>query len=159
MKKISRVLSLAVCMLFALSLCNSCRLGTPEDPDFPSYVSYSITGDVLSSNDATDQLRSDVKAWLKDNAIYLEEQVNYSTGDASEFAKTDQEAIKKYENQYMPKFRNFLNSLSDKLNSGTYGKVTGVKITFCTYARREQGKENTLVYEQHEFIYPSSVIE
>lgn len=149
---------LAVCMLFALSLCNSCGFSTPEDPDFPSYVSYSITGDVLSSEAASDQLLADVKAWLKDNAIYFEEQVDYSTGEASEFAKTDQGAIKRYEDVYMPKFRNYLNSLRDKLSNGTYGKVTGVKILFCTYARREQGKENTLAYEQHEFIYPSSEI-
>ena len=154
MKELSRLLSLAVCMLCALSLCNSCGLGIPEDPEFPSYVSYTVSGDVLTLTSGPEQLLEDVKAWLKDNAIYIEVQANYSTGEASEFATHDAAALKKYQEQYIPKFNAYLADLRTKLASGAYGDVDVVKITFCTYAKREQGKDNTLAYAQHDFVYP-----
>ena len=143
-------------MLCAFSLCNSCGLGIPEDPEFPSYVSYSISGDVLAMTSCPEQLLDDVKAWLKDNAIYLEVKANYSTGEASEFANLDADAVKKYEEQYIPKFNAYLADLRTKLASGAYGDVDVVKITFCTYAMRVQGKDNTLAYDQHEFSYPAA---
>lgn len=149
-------MSLAVCMLCALSLCNSCGFGIPEDPEFPSFVSYTISGDVLTLSSGPEQLLDDVKAWLKDNAIYIEVKANYSTGEASEFATHDADAVKKYEEQYIPKFNAYLADLRTKLASGAYGDVDVVKITFCTYAMRVQGKDNTLAYDQHEFSYPAA---
>lgn len=142
-------------MLLALSLCNSC--GIPEDPEFPSFVSYTVSGDVISITSDSEELLTDINAWLKANAIYIDVRMNYSTGEASEFADHDAEAVKKYEQQYIPKFNAYLTDLRAKLASGVYGEIDVVKITFCTYAKREQGKQNTLAYDQHEFTYPSAV--
>ena len=148
-----RFLPIAMCLMLFMAVNNSCGLGLPKDPEFPSYVSYSISGDVLSLT-GPDQLLRDVRAWLSENAIYIESRVDYSTGDPSEFVQTDAAAIKRYQEEYIPKFKAYLNELNATIARGTYGAVDAVKITFCTYARREQGQQNTLKYEQYEFSYP-----
>ena len=153
MKQIFRFLSLAVCALFVMVVCHSCD--RPEDPEFTSYVTYNISGNELTF-DGPEQLLPDIKAWFKDNVISYDVKLSYSTGEASEFTASDEAAVKKYDQEYMPKFRAFMNDLRSKLSSGAYGKLENVKITFCTYASRVQGKQNTLKYEQHEFSYPSS---
>ena len=153
MKKFYRFLSLAVAILIVMALCNSCD--RPADPEFPSFVSYHITGDILYY-DGPEQMLPDIKAWLRANDMSYDKEVNYSTGDASEFTETDAEAVKKYQQQYLPKFRTYLNELYAKIDAGTYGKLGNVKITFCTYASRTQGKQNTLAYDQFEFSYPSA---
>ena len=152
MKKYYRFLSLAVVLLIVMALCNSCD--RPEDPEFPSYVSYNISGDILSYN-GPEQMLPDIKAWLRDNDLSYDTKWNYSTGEASEFTEADAEAVKKYQQQYLPKFRTYLNELYAKIDAGTYGKLDNVKIVFCTYASRTQGKQNTLAYDQFEFSYPS----
>lgn len=156
MKKTYRYLSMAVCVLFVMALCNSCD--RPEDPEFPSYVTYNITGDILYY-DGPDQLLPDIKAWLRANDLSYDAQLNYTTGEASEFVETDAGAVRKYEEQYLPKFRTYLNELYAKIANGTYGKQESVKIIFCTYASRTQGKQNTLAYDQHEFSYPSAAVQ
>lgn len=153
MKKYYRFLSLAVILLIVMALCNSCD--RPEDPEFPSFVSYNITGDILSDN-VPEQMLPDIKAWLRANDMSYDTEVNYSTGDASEFAESDAVALNKYQQQYLPKFRAYLNELYAKIAAGTYGKLDNVKITFCTYASRTQGKQNTLAYDQFELVYPSA---
>ena len=153
MKEYYRFFSLAVAILFVMALCNSCD--RPEDPEFPSFVSYHITGDILSY-DGPEQMLPDIKAWLRANDLSYDTKLDYSTGDASEFTESDIEAVKKYQQQYLPKFRTYLNELHAKIDAGTYGKLDNVKITFCTYASRTQGKQNTLAYDQHEFSYPSA---
>lgn len=153
MKKFYRFLSLTGVLLIVLALCNSCD--RPEDPEFPSFVSYNITGDVLSY-DGPEQMLPDIKAWLRTNDMSYDTKANYSTGEPSEFTETDAEAVNKYQQQYLPKFMTYMNELYAKIDAGTYGKLDKVKITFCTYASRTQGKQNTLAYDQFEFSYPSA---
>ncbi|MBR5726494.1 MAG: hypothetical protein IKX56_07160 [Muribaculaceae bacterium] len=155
MKRIFQYISMAACLLLVVTSFISCGklFNTPEDPEHPIYVTYTISGSEVSFA-GPDQLLIDIKAWFKANTKAYDVQVNYTTGDPSEFTKTDEEAVKKYENEFLPKFNAYLNDLKTKIASGTYGKVEQVKMTLCTYAARSQGQQGTLKYDQYEFSLP-----
>ncbi len=155
MKRFHQLLMTATCLLLVMISNSSCGLNPPEDPDHPLYVTYTISGEVISF-EGPDQLLLDVRAWLKANSIANDVKVSYSTGDLSEFAATDADAVKKYENEFLPKVKEYLKELNTKLSAGTYGKVEQVKMILCTYASRKQGEQGTLKYEQHEYSYPTA---
>ena len=144
---------MAACLLLVVTSYSSCGFSTPEDPEHPIYVTYTISGSEVSFV-GPDQLLIDIKSWFKANTIADDVRVNYVTGEQSEFAKTDAEWIKKYEDIFIPKFKAYLEELNTKLSLGTYGKVEQVKMTLCTYASRVQGQQGTLKYDQYEFSFP-----
>lgn len=155
MKKIHKLLLLLACLLLAGTTFLSCELDSSDDPEHPLYVSYSISGNDVSFT-GPDQVLKDVKAWYKANSIIYDTQVNYSSGKVEEFVESDTEAVNKYENVFMPKFRAFLTELRGKLANGSYGSGVQVKMTLSTYASRAQGEQGTLKYEQTEFYYPTA---
>jgi hypothetical protein len=153
-----RIYTLALVFLGILAVAGfntSCGFSTPADPEHPLYVSYTISAGIVSF-DGPDQLQIDIEAWIKSNSIVYDTQVSYSTGEASEFKKTDEEAIKQYNEVFLPKFKTYLNNLAAQLDKGTYGKVNTVKATIYTSASRLQGNGGSLKYEHHEFVYPYS---
>ena len=94
-------------------------------------------------------------AWVKANSIIYDTNVNYTSGEASEFTTTDAEAATKYENEFVPKFKAYLNEVKSKLATGAYGRDVEVRASFYTFANRAQGKQGDLKYEHIEFIYPA----
>jgi len=147
-----------LCVILALTaVFTSCELDDSPEPDHPLYVTYSISADNMSF-DGPEQLLLDIKSWIKTNQVVYDKQVSYTTGEASEFAKTDAEAVKKYE-EFLPKFIAYLDEVKKKLAANAYrddpswtsGKVTA---TFYAWASRTQGQDGHLKYEQLEFVYP-----
>ena len=155
MKKIAKFYMMLSCLILAVASFTSCEWDKSPEYDHPSYVTYSISSDVLSF-EGPDQLLNDILAWIKENRIDYDKEVSYSTGEASEFAKADAEAIKKYNDEYVPKFKSYLAELRKKLELGTFGKLANgkVRILFCTSAGSAQGEGGHLKYEQYEFNYP-----
>lgn len=155
MKKIGAIIFLISCILMIASVSSSCEFNSHEDPEHPIYVSYTISAGELSFS-GLQQVQLNINKWIKDNEIVYDKQVSYSTGDASEFSTTDAEAIHNYE-MFVPKFKAHLNKVSQDLAKGTYGKdKIEVRATYYVFARRTQGKDGQLKYEQIEFVYPSS---
>lgn len=148
-------LSLVLFGLLTIAGITSCDFNAHEDPEHPLYVTYSISAGEVKF-EGPEQLKMDIEAWIKNNQVAYDRQVNYSTGDASEFTTTDNEAVKKYEEEYVPKFRAHLNEVTAELNKGTYGKSIVVNATFFVYAKRSQGKNGDLRYEHIEYSYPQS---
>ena len=148
-------LSFVLFGLLTIAGITSCDFNVHEDPEHPLYVTYFISGGDVSFT-GPDQLLMDIRAWIKNNQVSYDRQVNYSTGDASEFTTTDNEAVKKYEEEYVPKFKAHLNEVTAELDKGTYGKSLQVKATFYVYAKRSQGKNGDLRYEHIEYTYPQS---
>ena len=140
-------------LLVMTGIAVSCEFNVHEDPEHPVYVTYSISAGDLTFT-GPDQLLMDIKAWIHNNQVSYDRQVNYSTGEASEFTTTDNEAIKKYEEEYVPKFKTHLQEVIAELDKGTYGKSVSVKATFYLFAKRLQGKNGDLRYEHIEFTYP-----
>ena len=152
MKSFFKITFLVVSMIMS-SMFTSCDWDASPEYDHPLYITYSITAGSLEFN-GPDQLLVDIKGWIKANQIVYDKEVNYTTGEASEFTKTDAEAISKYET-FVPKFRAYLEEVKGKLAIGTYGKVdTPVKALFFVSATRTQGQEGTLKYDQIAFTYP-----
>ena len=155
MKKIQSLALLLMSLLVMVGITASCGLGTPEDPEHPIYVSYTISAGVFSF-EGPEELQLDIEAWIKANQILYDTQVNYSTGEASEFSKADAEAIRQYNETFLPKFKSHLNEVTASLNKGTYGKDAKVKATFYVFASRRQGKDGDLKYEHIDFNYPNA---
>lgn len=143
------------CFIIAATTLSSCDLSTPPDPEFPLYVTYTISASE-DTYTGPDQLLLDIKSWIDENQIVYDEKANYTTGDASEFATTDAAAIKKYEEEFVPKFTAYLEQAKGKLSSGTYGSAATVNATFQVYASRAQGEGRNLKYDIITFVYPSS---
>lgn len=152
MKSFIKITFLVASMIM-VSMFSSCDWDTSPEYDHPLYVTYTITAEPLEFN-GPEQLLVDMKSWIKANHIIYDKEVNYSTGEASEFAKTDADAIAKY-NTFLPQFRAYLEEVKGKLAAGTYGKVeTPIRALFYVSAVRTQGQEGTLKYDQIEFTYP-----
>jgi hypothetical protein len=153
MKTLQKNLLLLGCLILAAMSFNSCEFNHIPDPEHPTFVSYTIS----ATNDGfngPDQLLADIHAWIKDNQLVYDIEVGYSTGEKSEFTKPDNEAIIKYE-QFVSKFRAYLSDQKAKLAAGKYGNITHpISATFNVFAKRFQGQEGTLKYEQIDFHYP-----
>ena len=148
-----RISLLFACLILSLSTFNSCDLDTSPEPEHPLYVTYTISAGSLEFT-GPNQLLLDIQAWIKENQVVYDKQVSYKTGDASEFNKTDAEAIKKFD-EFLPLFQTYLDEVKGKLASGVYGKsASNVSAMFYVFASRTQGKEGNLKYEQIKFSYP-----
>lgn len=155
MKKIAKFYMMLSCLILAVASFTSCEWDRSPEYDHPTCVTYTISSGILSF-EGPEQLQRDILAWIKENSMDYDKEVKYSTGEASEFVKTDAEAIKKYDEEYMPLFKSYLNELRKKLELGTYGALPNgkVRILFYTAAGRLQGESGHLKYEQIEFNYP-----
>ena len=140
----------------AFSSCDWGDLDSSDDPEFPLYVSYRISVGQIEFN-GPDQLLLDINAWIKANQVMFDRQVTYTTGDPSEFTKTDAEAIKKYD-EFVPKFKTYLADVKRRVADGFYSTAEQPDVTvhakFYTYATRVQGKGNDLKSENFELNYP-----
>lgn len=153
MKQIHKYALALACMILATASFTSCDWDTSPEPDHPLYVTYTISAGNVSFS-GPEQLLDDIMDWVKVNAIVYDTKVNYTTGEASEFTTTDAEAVSKYENEFVPKFKAYLNEMQSKLASGAYGKDAEVRSSFYVFANRAQGKQGDLKYEHIEFNYP-----
>ena len=149
MKPIYKIMLLLACMMTSLS---SCEWDNSPDPEHPWYVTYTISTGILEF-DGPELLLADINAWIKANQVVYDKEVNYTTGQPSEFAKTDEAAAIEY-TKYVPKFASYLNEVRAKLAAGDYGEVTSVTATFYTFAARTQGQGGNLKYDQVKFSYP-----
>ena len=154
MNKIHEFALLLISVLLISTGFSSCGLGGKEDPEYPLFVSYSISAGEVSF-EGPEELLKDIKSWINTNQIAFDRKVNYSSGAASEFETTDAEAIKKFDEEFMPKFVAYLNEVKNKLASGTYGDSPTVKASFGVYASRGQGENRSIKYEVVNLVYPS----
>ena len=155
MKAIQKLSMLLVCLMLSLATFTSCEWDDSPEPEHPLYVTYTITAGTIQYT-GPELLLPEIQAWIKANQIVYDKGVNYSTGDASEFAKTDAEAIKKYNDEFSPKFKAYLKELDSKLAGGTYGDNATVNATFYMAASRTQGQDGNLAYEEIQYVYPST---
>lgn len=155
MKQISNWVFSMVCFLLATTMVSSCDLHTPDDPEYPLYVTYTISAGEASFN-GPEQLLIDIKSWIDNNQIVYDQKVNYSTGAVEEFTTTDAEAAKKYEDEFLPKFKAYLDQVKSKLANGTYGENVTVDATFYVFASRTQGDGGNIKYDTIKLVYPSS---
>lgn len=153
MRQIYKYALALVCMVLVTTSFTSCEWDTSPEPDHPMYVTYTITAE-NATFDGPEELLNEINAWIKANSIIYDAQVNYTTGEASEFTNSDAEAAKKYENEFVPRFQAYLNEVNSKLASGLYGNGVVVRAVFYTYAKRAQGKQGDLKYDQFELVYP-----
>ncbi len=158
MKRIYTIAMLLMGLLTIVGVAMSCGIddiSSHEDPEHPLFVSYAITAGVVSTSEETSpQLMRNILKWIQENQKVYDRQVNYKTGEASEFATTDAEAIRNYE-EFVPKFKAYLNKISEDLANGTYGKEITVNARFQVYAKRSQGENGTLMYEEFDYVYPT----
>ena len=146
------------CVLLAATAFISCDWDASTEPDHPLYVTYTVSAGYVSFQ-GPELLLQDIQTWIKDNQIVYDKAVNYTTGEASEFTKTDAEAVKKYE-EFAPKFKTYLNNVvMTSLKEGKYdNKETNTKAnvvaTFFVSASRVQGQNGNLKYEEFKFSYP-----
>lgn len=154
MNKIHEFTLLLISVLLISTGLSSCGLGGKEDPEYPLYVSYSISAGEVSF-EGPEELLIDIKSWINTNQIAFDRKVNYSSGSISEFETTDAEAIKKFDEEFMPKFVAYLDEVKRKLASGTYGDNPTVKASFGVYASRGQGQNRSLKYQIVNLTYPS----
>ena len=147
-----------LCLVFALTPLTSCEWDTSKDFDHPLYVTYTISAGVIEFN-GPEQLLVDIQTWIKANQLVYDKEVNYTTGEASEFEKTDEAAVKKYA-EFAPKFKAYIeNDVTKSLKDGKYDDhETNTKATvtamFYTSAARTQGENGHLKYDQIKFTYP-----
>jgi len=157
MKYLTRFLPAFMFLLLSMTTVSSCdweKLDRSPEPEHPLYVTYTISASSLDFT-GPEQLLLDIQDWIKANNSIYDKQVNYKSGEASEFTQTDAEAVKKYE-EFVPKFKAYLdNEVKDLLRSGHYGEPTAtVSALFSIYAARTQGESGNLKYEQISFTYP-----
>lgn len=141
-------------VVLALSF-TSCDWDNSPEPPHPTYVTYTISARA-ESFEGPEALRSDFEGWTKKNAVVYDRQINYSTGDVSEFAKHDVEALKNFET-FKPEFITYLNELKERVNNGKFGKdIANAKAqaTFYVFAERSYGDNSNLKSEKVEFSYP-----
>lgn len=152
MKTFQRLSVLLV--VLALSF-TSCDWDNSPEPPHPTYVTYTISA-LAESFEGPQALQLDIEGWIKKNAVIYDRKVDYSTGDVSEFAKHDPEALKNYES-FKPKFIAYLNELKGRINNGGFGNDISkakAQATFIVYAERSYGDSNKLKSEKVEFSYP-----
>lgn len=160
MKTYKRVLMLIACCFLAATSFTSCEWDRSEEPEHPLYVTYTISASE-STFVGPDQLLIDILAWIRDHHKVYDVKVNYSSGKASEFAQTDADAVKHY-NEFAPKFKSYLeHEVMDKLKKGDYkpdeteeNKTVTVEASFHVFATRTQGEDGNLKYEEVKFSYP-----
>lgn len=153
MKTLQRKLLFLGCLILAVMSFDSCEFNNIPDPEHPTYVSYTISAGSLSFT-GPDQVLADIRSWIKENQLVYDVEVNYSTGEKSEFTKPDNEAIIKYE-KFVPKFKAYLSELKTKLDAGKYGNIEHpITAIFYVSAVRTQGQDGTLKYDQIDFHYP-----
>lgn len=154
-----RIISL-VLLTLALTVTGftACEWDTSDEPDHPIYVSYSITaGSVTFAG--PEQLLADIQTWVKANQSVYDKNIANYTGEASDFIKTDAEAVKKYD-EFAPKFRKYLDEdVTEALKAGKYDDTetntpATVQAVFFTSASRVQGKDGHLKYEEIKYSYP-----
>lgn len=145
---------LLACLVLALAAFTSCEWDTSPEPEHPLYVTYTITAGTVQYV-GPELLLPEIEGWIKANQIVYDKAVKYSTGEASEFTKTDTEAATKYENTFVPKFKAYLDELTGKLASGTYGDSVTVNATFYITAYRTQGQDGSLRYEEFNYVFPT----
>lgn len=154
MKQIYKYALALACIILATTSFTSCDWDNSPEPEHPMFVTYTISAGNVSFS-GPEQLLTDIMAWVKANSIIYDTKVNYTSGEASEFTTTDAEAATKYENEFVPKFKAYLNEVKSKLATGAYGRDVEVRASFYTFANRAQGKQGDLKYEHIEFIYPA----
>lgn len=153
MKPSLKSLLLIACLMLGASMFNSCEWDTSPEPEHPSYITYTISAASIEFN-GPDQLLTDIKDWIKEYQDVYDKEVYYSTGEASEFSKTDAEAVKKYE-AFLPKFKSFIDECKNRLASGKYGELeTPVKARFSVFAKRTQGQDGNLRYDEVSLTHP-----
>ena len=146
------------CVLLAATAFISCDWDASTEPDHPLYVTYTVSAGYVSFQ-GPELLLQDIQTWIKDNQIVYDKAVNYTTGEASEFTKTDTEAVKKYE-EFAPKFKTYLNNVvMTSLKEGKYddkenNTKANVTATFFVSAARTQGQNGNLKYEEINFSFP-----
>lgn len=153
MKQIYKYAIALVCVLMASVSFTACEFDNSPEYDHPLYVTYTISASDIEFN-GPDQLLIDMLSWIKANSDIYDVKVNYSSGNASEFADQDTDARKKYE-AFVPKFNAYLAEVRSKLASGTYGSGAVVNAKFATFAKRTQGENGNLMYEEIQFVYPN----
>ncbi len=152
MKKITLIILFVACAFMCTTFIPSCGLNS-EDPDHPSYVSYSI-GMGYTDYDGPDFLLLEIEKWIHENSVFLKEEVKYSTGATSEFAAADAKAIKEFE-KFVPKAENYFAEVKAKLARGEYGDtIKSVNGKFYAYVMRVQGEDNTLKTANVPLVFP-----
>ena len=96
MRNLKTVSLALLTLLFSAIAITSCDWDNSPEPEHPLYVTYTISAGYVSFI-GPDVLLDDIQTWIKENQSVYDKPVNYTTGEASEFEKTDNEAIKKYE--------------------------------------------------------------
>lgn len=153
MKSFSKLFMLLACLTLVTAAFTSCEFDTSPEPEHPLYVTYTISAGTVQF-DGPELLLTEIQTWIKKNQVVYDKSVKYSTGEASEFTKTDTEAIKKYSDEFLPKFKKYLNDLSSRLAAGEYGDEVKVNAIFYVTAHRTQGYEGSLRYEEIKYAYP-----
>jgi len=153
MKKFYSLALKTLCLTLMIVSLTACEFDTSPEPDYPTYVTYTISvGNTAFSG--PEQLLTDINTWVKNNEMRYDTPANYSSGSPSEFAKTDAEAVQKYE-EFVPKVKAYFEEVKGKLNSKVYGSdVNSVHGTFYVFVARTQGQGGNLKSETIELVYP-----
>lgn len=152
MKRIQKSLLVLACAVLSMTAFLSCEFGDRTDPDHPLFVSYTISVSYEQYN-GPEELLTEIKSWIEQNSVIYDTEVSYSTGAPEEFTRSDNEAIQKYE-QFVPKFKAYLNEITTKLANGAYGSGANVKADFYVFAVRGQGQGRDLRSEHMSYVYP-----
>ena len=151
MKTFQKLSVLLVCLALGLM---SMQCDNSPEPPHAKFVSYTIAAEMdLTNYTGPQSLSNDFKAWVDNNEVYYDLPFEYSTGAASEFAKYDAEALKKYD-PFKTKLLQQLEKMRGQLNSNSYGKDAKVKATIRVFAERGQGQDRVLKEENINFTYP-----
>lgn len=140
-------------MMLSTPMFNSCEWDTSPEPEHPSFITYTISAAIIDFV-GPDQLQTDIKNWVRENEDIYDLEVYYKTGEASEFAKTDAQAVKKYE-AFLPKFKAFIKECEARLAANKYGELAApVKAKFSVFASRTQGQDGNLRYDEVNLTNP-----
>lgn len=153
MKKIYNLSLLTVCLILAIATFSACEFDTSPEPDYPSYVTYTISvGNTEFSG--PEELLTDIDLWIKNNQIIYDTAAKYSSGAPSEFSQQDAEAVKKYD-EFVPKVKAYFEEVKGKIAAKAYGDdVNSVNGTFYVFVSRGQGQGRDLKSETIRLVYP-----
>lgn len=146
---------MSLMLISSLMAFNSCEFDDSPEPDYPSYVTYTISAHYTQYS-GPDQLLADIMTWVKANEDIYDTPARYSTGAASEFAKPDAEAIQRY-NAFLNKFKAYMEEMRHEVDKGTYGPNIQVNGQFYVFAARTQGQDGNLKSETVPLVYPTSL--
>jgi len=152
MNQIKKTFFMLVCMILASAAFTSCEWDQSPEYDHPIFASYTISAEYKSFS-GNEKVLTDIMAWVKANAIYFSEEINYKTGAIEEFAKSDSEAVTRFQ-EFKSMFKNYLLGVRNDLDRGVYGDTPKISATFNVFAKRGQGDNRDLVQETVEFNYP-----